>query len=183
MDRLKETFRKVISALRPVDFFGYYQCSLVSWDKGAQTGDVKPDDIRLPRDGMTGLSFRSGVPGVTVAFTSPSDVKCMIGFEGGDPSKPYIHGWLNCTPDEVMVSVSSKVRLGSDSASDAIALAPAVEQRFERLEDKIDSLIQSYNLHQHGGVYPGPSMALPTTSQQVVLGPGSDVGATKVTGV
>lgn len=114
MDRLKEAFTKFLDSYRPLDYYGFYQCTLVKWDKASQTGDLKPDDPRLPKNGMSGIPFRSGIPGVTVDFGRSPSAKCMIGFEGGDPSKPYIHGWLNCTPSEVIVS-GTKVVAKADS--------------------------------------------------------------------
>ncbi|MGW8285749.1 MAG: hypothetical protein ACWGPR_08525 [Candidatus Deferrimicrobiaceae bacterium] len=55
------------------------------------TVDVLPEDPRIAGRGLTGVPMRHGLPGVTVSLAIGSRV--LLGFEGGDPSAPFVALW------------------------------------------------------------------------------------------
>lgn len=125
MSDLYTVFIKLFKSYAPLDYYAFYEAEMVRWDNANQKADVKPKDPRLPTDGMTDVPFRSGIPGVQVNFSSPSGVKCIIGFEGGNRSLPYIASWLGCVPSEVTVT-AAKVVVDADSVflADGSATSP-----------------------------------------------------------
>lgn len=55
------------------------------------TLDLDPDDAAIRGTGLSGVPIRHGIPGVTVEI-SPGQ-RVMLGFEAGDPRRPYAALW------------------------------------------------------------------------------------------
>jgi len=79
----------------PVDYLARYPGRVV-----AQSGDLSTIDVLLDLDtdgnprrmpSPSKVSIRLGVPGVTVEVKNTA--RCMVGFEQGDPDRPYIADW------------------------------------------------------------------------------------------
>ena len=89
-DRVKGVFAALFKAtVRRLDYLALYRGKVVQQAKGTNTLDVLPDDKRLPS--MARVPMRHGVPGLTV--TVPDGSSVLIGWENGDPSKPYCCLW------------------------------------------------------------------------------------------
>jgi hypothetical protein len=89
-------------ALRRVDYLAFYPCRVVS--QSGQLLDLIPDDTRLPS--ISGVSIRHGVPGLSVAV--PTGTRVLLGFDGGDPSRPFAALWeRGGTATQIAVNGSS----------------------------------------------------------------------------
>jgi hypothetical protein len=53
--------------------------------------DVLPDDTVVRGAGFSGVRLKTGVPGM--AATVPAGTRVLLGWEGGDPSRPYAATW------------------------------------------------------------------------------------------
>lgn len=89
------------------------------------TLDLLPDDIRLQSSGLQGVPIRHGLPGVTVEV--PAGERVLLGFDSGDPARPYAMLW-----HEGQVT---KVRIGG---TEAVALASKVEAQLDALKQAIN---------------------------------------------
>jgi hypothetical protein len=67
-----------------------YPAKVVAQDADG-TLHLYPDDERMRGSGLTGVPMRHGVPGLTVRVAVGEYV--MLGFEGGQPSRPYAALW------------------------------------------------------------------------------------------
>lgn len=83
-DRIIEAVRRIIRPLLSrIDYLALYPARIVT-QAADGTLEVVPDDERLP--GMTRVALRTFLPGVEVKVKDGGRV--LVGFEGGDPSKP-----------------------------------------------------------------------------------------------
>lgn len=77
----------VDNAVAHVDLFALYEAQVIK--QSGNTVDVQPKDSRLP--GMSGVQLRHGLPAVSVTVAPGAFV--LVGWDGGDPSKPYAALW------------------------------------------------------------------------------------------
>lgn len=61
--------------------------------------DLLPDDERVRGTGLSQVPIRHGLPGVEVRVVVGSRV--LLGFEDGDPRKPYAHLWDPSAIEEI----------------------------------------------------------------------------------
>lgn len=80
----------------------------------------------------------------------------------------------------VHVRPDGEIHLGSDGASDYVALAASVKDEISVLRDAVNSLVLLYNAHVHPGVTSGPSATSATALQAAQPSIVGDVGAEKV---
>jgi hypothetical protein len=106
------------------------------------TLDLLPDDIRLQSSGLQGVPIRHGLPGVTVEV--PAGERVLLGFDSGDPARPYCCLWHE--------GQAMKVRIGG---TEAVALASLVETRLANMQTVIDT-------HIHTSAAPGSPTTPPT---------------------
>lgn len=74
-------------ALRRVDYLARYPARVVGSHADGSL-DVHPDDARVPA--AQAVPYRS-LPGVT--YTVPTGARVLLGYEGGDPSRPFVDLW------------------------------------------------------------------------------------------
>lgn len=91
--------------MRDVKWLGQYPAEVQS-QHADYTVDVLPDDASLRGRGLSGVRIRHGIPGVQVRVRAGS--KCLLGFEGGDPSKPYVSLWDATSVDEISFNNGTK---------------------------------------------------------------------------
>lgn len=72
------------------DHMALYPCT-VDAQAGDGTLDLRPDDIVVSGSGLSGIPLRTGLPGWEVSV--PSGTRVLLGFEGGDPSRPFALLW------------------------------------------------------------------------------------------
>ena len=83
----------------------------------------------------------------------------------------------NAQADAMVITIPGELHLGKHNPDEAIALATKTNDRFIRLEDKLDNFINNYNLHTHPVVLP---TANKIEQAYTPLGQGSAVDSAKV---
>lgn len=85
---LKNPFAQLVkSAVPRLDWFALYRGKVLG--QSGNTVDVQPDDARLPA--MSKVPLRHGLPGVSVSVQPGTSI--LVGWENGDPSRPYACLW------------------------------------------------------------------------------------------
>jgi len=88
-DRVKASLEKLIRAALPtVDYYALYRAKVVSQSSDKKKVDVKPDNPKIPD--LTAELVTFG-PKSTITIASGSYV--LVGWDGGDPSKPIAMGF------------------------------------------------------------------------------------------
>lgn len=87
-DRIKSSWAALVRHLLPptIDLYAYYPAKVVGQSSDGTTVDVQPDSARLP--GMTALRLRLP-PGYAAKVDVSQGPRVMIGWEEGDPSRPF----------------------------------------------------------------------------------------------
>lgn len=129
-----------------------------------------PDLIPVPmRPGVSGAHAKLA-PGDTV----------LVSFIDGDRRQPVAVGFggrdENSEPEELDLSVASTLRLGSSSATDAVALAPAVEEALADIYAALDAISAATPISQDGGA----AIQLKFKAVWDTANPPTSVSATKV---
>lgn len=88
-DRAKDALRGFV--LRVMAFVGYHPLfpARVAKQNADGTLELVPDAATLP--GLSKVPIRYGIPGVRV--TVAANARVLLGFEGGDPRKPFAALW------------------------------------------------------------------------------------------
>jgi len=92
-----------------IDFLAMYACTVVSQNadgSSTQSGtlELKPDDPRLG-PGFSRIPLRLGLPGVVVTLSTPT--RCLIGWYGGDRTKPFAALFEGSTVSEIDVTATT----------------------------------------------------------------------------
>jgi len=98
-----------------VDHLGCYAAKVVS--QSGQTVDVTCDDVRIGT--LSAVPLQLGIPGgeVTVA----AGARVLIGWRGGNPSKPYATTWEAGASVTKLVANATTIHLAAESGSDGVA--------------------------------------------------------------
>ncbi len=100
LDRLKRNLASFVQGvMRPVDYFALYPAKVVQQDASSLLLEVTPDDPRLP--GMQKVPMRLGIPNATAKIAA--NARGLVGFEGGDPSKPFFGPWESASLTELNI--------------------------------------------------------------------------------
>ena len=83
VDTVRRTFGYRVAG--PVDLLACYRAKLAAQSSDLTKVDLVPDDTRLP--GVGSVPLKLGLPGCTVQVSAGAYL--LLGWEGGDPSKPY----------------------------------------------------------------------------------------------
>lgn len=95
----KERLTRIIrSVMRGTLYHATFDCS-VERQHDDDTLDLLPDDKRVRDRGLTGVPIRHGLPGVRVRVAVGSRV--LLGFENGDPRRPYAALWQRGSIEEI----------------------------------------------------------------------------------
>ena len=136
-DRIKGPLAEFVRAITArIDWFALYPCRVVA-QNADKTLELQPDNTRVPS--VSKVPIRLGIPNATVTVTAGSRVH--LGFEGGDPTKPYAALWGPSTVTELVIG---------SSAQDFVAHAAKVKA-------SLDALVAAFNGHVHPGVTSGTS--------------------------
>lgn len=120
--------RLVLPRLDPL---ACYPATVVSQgDDG--TVDLKPDSRRFGV-GLAAVPIRHGLPGVSVRVRVGARV--LLGFEGGDPQRPYCALWEAGGLESITVEASAKILLKAPSVIAAEVEANA--RRVARMGDLV----------------------------------------------
>jgi hypothetical protein len=90
--RLLEAINAIVESTvgRKLDYHALYPCS-VATQAADGTLDLIPDDARIKGSGTSGIKLRHGLPGFVA--TVPAGARVLMGFEAGDPKRPYAMAW------------------------------------------------------------------------------------------
>jgi len=115
---LADFFALARASVPEATYASCYWASVVKQD--GDTIDVRPDDQRVPP--MQGVRLTVGVPGVKVNVAAGARV--LVGWSGGAPRFPYVHGW-DQSENAVKVShvVAGKLEWGAEGATDPVTKA------------------------------------------------------------
>ncbi|MBV8929447.1 MAG: hypothetical protein JO152_10025 [Mycobacteriaceae bacterium] len=111
-DRLTAAVESAVRhTTREVIYHALYPARVVQ-QRGDGTLEVELADPRMPH--MTGIPIRGSAPGEHVQVRN--DARVLIGFEGGDPTKPYAAGWLgNDGVAQSWTLEASTIKLGANA--------------------------------------------------------------------
>jgi hypothetical protein len=98
MDPREALERIVRYVTRQTLYLHEFECT-VERDHGDGTLDLLPDDLRVRGTGLSRVSIRHGLPGVTVRVVTGSRV--LLGFVEGDPRRPYASLWQPGSIEEI----------------------------------------------------------------------------------
>lgn len=130
------------------------------------TLELKPLDSEISGFGLDNVPIRYGIPGTKATVSSGTRVR--VGFDGGDPSRPFAALW-----DSGSVTL---LTLG-DGTSDFVALANQVLTQLNAIQTWANS-----HTHPVPGVTTGPGATTSSVTSSP-LSPPSSVAATKVKAV
>lgn len=90
MSTLRDDLRRLVTAFvgRRLDHLALYPARVVQ-QRDDGTLDLQPESDAVPS--CQGVPIRHGLPGVTVTVAAGERV--LLGYEGGDPSRPYAALW------------------------------------------------------------------------------------------
>lgn len=110
LDRLKQSIAAVVDSLvgRRLDYQALYPCTVVVQD-ALERLELLADDERVRGAGIVAVPIRHGLPGVTVKVAPGARV--LLGFEAGDPTRPYAALWDPSSLVEVKVTASALARV------------------------------------------------------------------------
>jgi len=88
---LLDDLRRLVTAFvgRRLDYLALYPARVVQ-QRDDGTLDLEPESSLVPS--CQGVPIRHGLPGVTVTVAAGERV--LLGYEGGDPSRPYAALWV-----------------------------------------------------------------------------------------
>ena len=91
LDRIKQLVADLVEHFvgARLDYHARYPCT-VTLQIGNQL-QLAPDDARMRGFGLASVELRHGLPGYLV--TVPIGTRVLLGFDAGDPSRPYAALW------------------------------------------------------------------------------------------
>lgn len=114
-DRIKGALgRFVREVMSGVDYLALYPAKVVS--QSGQTVDVFTDDVRF--GSITGVPIRTFAPQVEIVVVP--NARVLVGFEAGDPRRPYAALWESGSLTSIAIAGSA----------DAAALAARIDAVF-----------------------------------------------------
>jgi hypothetical protein len=120
LDRLKESIVAIVRSVFPsIDALALYPAKVLG-QNGDGSLELQPDDARIA--GLSNVPIRYGVPGVKATIASGARV--LLGFEGGDRSKPVATLWESASVTRLVVSAGAIELAGAD---EPVALADTLE--------------------------------------------------------
>lgn len=135
VDRSLGVLDALIRRSQPTDLHAYYPYQVIGQNADG-TFELKAIDSRMP--GLSRVRYEPATPGTE--YTIGSGV-CVVGFEGGRETAPYVAGWKIGTPTTMSLPVSSTLHLGAVSGADFVALAGLVEAQLNALKTAINSAV------------------------------------------
>lgn len=92
--RLIGAFKAAVDALTArVDYHALYPCTVVG--QSGNELELLPDDAKMRGFGVGAVAIKTGAPGYE--YDVPDGARVLLGFEAGDPSRPYCALWQSET--------------------------------------------------------------------------------------
>lgn len=100
LDRLKNSLAAFVRwVMRDVTYHKLYPATVQGQDADGLL-DLYPEATEIRGSGLSKVPIRHGLPGVTVRV--PNGASVLLGFENGDPRRPYAALWLPGSTTEVV---------------------------------------------------------------------------------
>jgi hypothetical protein len=123
LDRLAEGLEAFVRrTMRGVLHHARFPSRVVEQNPGDFTLALRPDNPALP--GLVGVPLRTFVPGAVVKLAFPLEgpaPRVLLGFEGGDPRRPFADLWEAGTLGELAIPVATRLHLGDPAPSRGVA--------------------------------------------------------------
>ena len=103
-----------------IDYHALYPCTVVTQNSNG-TLALLPDDDRIRGTGTDNVDIKIGIPGVTVVVSD--ETRVLLGFEAGDPQRPFASLWTSEGLEEIVITASTSVTVNCDQIDLADALA------------------------------------------------------------
>lgn len=88
--------------MRDVTYHKHYVCTVQSQHANGLL-DVLPDDETIRGTGLSSIPIRHGLPGCTIEVAAGASL--LLGFENGDPSKPYCALWESGLANVIRIDI------------------------------------------------------------------------------
>lgn len=135
VDRSLGLLDSLIRRSQPTDLHAFYPYQVISQNADG-TFELKAIDARMPS--LSHVRYASATPGTQYTIGSGA---CLVGFEGGAETAPYVAAWRLGTPDTVAQPVNSMLHLGALSAADFVALNGLVQSNLNALKTAISAAV------------------------------------------
>ena len=146
------------------EWLGLFTAKVVKQNSD-NTLELQMDDDSLP--GLTGVPITYGVAGSTTKLKTPIAATALVIFENADPGRPRVVGWASADVDTTMVP-GSTVKLGSDNAAKALALAQETKARLDTIQSTFDGHTQTGTITgTANSAAPSPAQALDRTNGKI----------------
>lgn len=178
--RLADALLGIVSKATSDKLFAKYKYRLVQMN--AERAELQAVSVAANLPDVLPVSMQPGVAGAHAKLTPGSIV--LVEFVEGDRTQPIVVAFAGKdseghATDELDFSVTTVLRLGSDGATDAVALAPSINSQFDDINTALDLFVSTLPVINDGG-------AAIQTAVKGAWGtgappkPASDVGASKV---
>lgn len=158
-DRVRGAIDRLVQrALPGLDFLARYEARVVAQSAVDDTLELFPIDERIPP--ISAVPLRVPAPGFRV-LVSPG-ARVLLGWDGGDPSKPFCEAFSTGTTTRLDVACAD-IRLGVAAAAQLVALSNLVQTA-------LDAIRTHVNAHTHTCAAAGSSSS-PPASPMSALGP------------
>lgn len=125
------------SAAPHIDKLALYPAEVKAASSDGKTLDIQPADERF--SGMQRVKLRTGIPGAVCIVQPAPGAIVLLGWEGGDPSKPYcIPAWDAGAHATKVLFVADMVLVGQESGAQKMVRGDDLMQRIQNIEDKVD---------------------------------------------
>ncbi len=159
--------RLVRWVVRDAFYLGQFTCQVIS-QAADGTLDLQPDDTRLRAQGLQSVPIRHGLPGVQVEVAAGERV--LLGFDGGDPRKPYAALWHEGSMKKLTVTAATAVVVNAPTVeiggTQPVALAQLVDSRLSAMQLAIDTHIHTSAAPASPTSPPAPPIVWPATPLQ-----------------
>lgn len=153
------------------DYFALYQATVKSQSSDWTTVDVQPAKAGVP--GLSNVPLRHGLPGFSAQVSSGATV--LVGWDSGNPSKPYACLWGGGETVQDCVVKASAIHLGDSSGTQPAVMGNDCTTRFSNLESALNNLmfLPSTEVTGTAGPYPivatvGPKLIPPISNPPAI---------------
>lgn len=136
-ERWRQNFAAIIENLvgRKIDYLKLYPAVVVAQNSDGSL-QLIADDPKVRGDGHNNVRVRHGLPGISVTVSQGARVR--LGFEEGDPSKPFAA--LFDTDAAFVV-----INLGLAANTEFVALSEKTDDQFSKIKDMFTNWVTVAN--------------------------------------
>ncbi len=134
-ERVRGAFKRLARSAAPrVDFFARYEAKVIRQSPVDDSLELVPDDERVAP--ISDVPIRVPAPGFRVLVAPLS--KVLLGWEGGDPQRPFCEAFSRLAGSATRVDVKSPdVRLGDPDLAKTLSIAEKVDANFNGIKSAL----------------------------------------------